>query len=192
MAKFWTSQELSEVLTKASPHVRYLLWELYVKSEVPKDKLESKPVALAIVQRLSRSKGKDSLVLSESNGNGTTYKLNPDYLEDFQNLLSKDLAPEKPKSKPKEPKPQKSALYSTRTGAVSASEVAITSNAASKTSRFQKTETGGDNDDNELELPLTEETDFRFWFEFIRKINTKAKIDLTILSNGESALLRIP
>ena len=191
MAKFWTSQELSEVLTKASPHVRYLLWELYVKTEVPKDKLESKPVALAIVQRLSRSKGKDSLVLSESNGNGTTYKLNPDYLEDFQNLLSKDLAPEKPKSKPKEPKPRKSDLYSTRTGAVPASEVAITSNAAVKTSRISKS-LAADGEDNELKLPLTEETDFQFWFEFIRKINTQAGIDLTILSNGESALLRIP
>ena len=32
-----------------------------------KEQLESKPVALAIVQRLSRSKGKDSLVLSDSN-----------------------------------------------------------------------------------------------------------------------------
>ncbi|MFH1998967.1 MAG: hypothetical protein ABIK28_04755, partial [Planctomycetota bacterium] len=88
MVKFWTSQELSDVLTKASPHVRYLLWELFVKSEVPKDELESKPVALAIVQRLSRSKGKDSLVMSTSNGNGTTYQLNPEYLEDFKNLLS--------------------------------------------------------------------------------------------------------
>lgn len=191
MAKFWTSQELSEVLTKASPHVRYLLWELFVKDEVPKEKLESKPVALAIVQRLSRSKGKDSLVLSESNGNGTIYKLNPDYLEDFQNLLSKDLAPEKPKPKPKEPKEKKSQLVSTRLGAVPASQITITSNTATRTATATKTALAQGNE-NEMVLPLTEETNFQFWFEFIRKINTKAGIDLTILSNGESALLRIP
>jgi len=186
--KFWTSQELSDVLTKASPHVRYLLWELFVKSEVPKEELESKPVALAIVQRLSRSKGKDSLVLSTSNGNGTIYKLNPDYLEDFKNLLSKDLAPEKPKPRPKEAKVKKSQLISTNAN-LSDSAITVPSKKGARAGRKGKnSKTGAE---NELILPLTEETNFQFWFEFIRKINTKAGIDLTILSNGESALLRI-
>lgn len=180
--KFWTSQELSDVLTKASPHVRYLLWELFVKTEVPKEELESKPVALAIVQRLSRSKGKDSLVLSTTNGNGTIYKLNPDYLEDFKNLLSKDLAPEKPKPRPKEDKVKKAQLVSTS----GAKDGALTTKKKGK-----KGKNGEAAAENEMILPLTEETNFQFWFEFIKKINTKAGIDLTILSNGESALLRI-
>lgn len=189
MAKFWTSQELSEVLTKSSPHVRYLLWELFVKNEVPKDNLESKPVALAIVQRLCRSKGKDSLVLSDSNGNGSTmYRLNPDYLEDFQNLLSKDLAPEKPKSRPKESKLKKGPMVSTRIDG--AKEYgSVEGKRGGKAGRPRKAIA---TDEKELELPLTEETDFQFWFDFIRKINAKAGVELTILSNGESALLRIP
>ena len=45
--------------------------------------------------------------------------------------------------------------------------------------------------EDELTLPLTEETDFQFWFNFIRKINARAGIELTILSNGESAVLKI-
>jgi hypothetical protein len=164
--------------------VRYLLWELFVKDEVPKQDLESKPVALAIVQRLCRSKGKDSLVISGENGNGGTYKLNPDYLEDFKNLLSKDLAPEKPKSKPKTKAP-KNGVISTRTGVDPALE---TQTAVKKSTKSKK----ASGEDGELELPLTEHTDFQFWFEFIRKINARAQTDLTILSNGESAILRIP
>jgi len=191
MAKFWTSQELSEVLTKASPHVRYLLWELFVKNEVPKENLESKPVALAIVQRLSRSKGKDSLVLSDGNGNGTTYRLNPDYMEDFQNLLSPDEAPEKPKPRPKEDKPKKGAVISTATGSALENPVTLTASRTRKT-RAAKAKAVKEDGEDELTLPLTEETDFSFWFEFVRKINTRAGIDLTIVSNGESALLKIP
>lgn len=196
MAKFWTSQELSEILTKSSPHVRYLLWELFVKNEVPKEQLESKPVALAIVQRLCRSKGKDSLVISDANGNGAIYKLNPDYLEDFQNLLSRDLAPEKPKSRPKEPKAPRRALVSTKTGDSDsdATGIQLTSNETAINKRAGKVKGAkkGEAGDSEVVLPLTEKTDFQFWFEFIRKINTRAGIELTILSNGESALLRIP
>lgn len=191
MAKFWTSQELNEVLTKASPHVRYLLWELFVKNEVPKEQLESKPVALAIVQRLSRSKGKDSLVLSDSNGNGTVYRLNPDYQEDFQNLLSKDLAPEKPKPKPKAIKPPKGVIISTRSQGVSGDGDDQDSGKAGRTrkKRGRKAKSG---DEKELVLPLTDDTDFQFWFEFVRKINSRTGIDLTIMSNGESAILQIP
>ena len=192
MAKFWTSQELSEVLTRSSPHVRYLLWELFVKSDVPKDNLESKPVALAIVQRLCRSKGKDSLVLSENNGNGSIYRLNPDYLEDFQNLLSKDFAPEKPKSRPKESKVKKGPLVSTKSNGSGDGESAEGDSKKRRPSRMGKSGKFSEKNDKELELPLTEETDFQFWFQFIRAINTKAGMDLTILSNGESALLRIP
>ena len=186
MAKFWTSQELATVLTKSSPHVRYLLWELFVKKEVPKDKLESKPVALAIVQRLCRSKGKDSLVTSGTNGDGPHYKLNPDYLEDFQNLLSKDLAPEKPKPRPKEDKIKKGPLVSTRSDGKDSAQDALPKKASGKETKSKKVGS------NEMALPLTEETDFQFWFDFIRKINTVANIELTILSNGESALLKIP
>ncbi|MBU0754960.1 MAG: hypothetical protein KJ645_07450 [Planctomycetes bacterium] len=196
MAKFWTSQELNEILTKASPHVRYLLWELFVKSEVPKDQLESKPVALAIVQRLSRSKGKDSLVLSESNGNGAIYRLNPEYLEDFRNLLSKDLAPEKPKPKPKENKPVRGMIVSTSQDDTEGGRITLTSTSTTtKAKRGPKGKRGRKADSNgngELELPLTEETNFQFWFEFVRKINVGTGSDLTIISNGESALLRIP
>jgi hypothetical protein len=167
--------------------VRYLLWELFVKNEVPKEQLESKPVALAIVQRLSRSKGKDSLVLSDANGNGTVYRLNPDYMEDFQNLLSKDLAPEKPKPKPKENKPPRGAVVSTSTGEAISAKVTLTSNKKRKAGRKKKNTVA-----SELDLPLTEETDLKFWFEFVRQINAGADIDLTIVSNGESAVLRIP
>ena len=182
MAKFWTSQELSEILTKSSPHVRYLLWELFVKKEVPRDKLESKPVALAIVQRLCRSKGKDSLVVSGSNGDGASYyKLNPEYLEDFQNLLSKDMAPEKPK----EAKIKKGPLVSTRLGAMPAASAVV--------KRTRGAGKGGHGSDGEeVILPVTEKTDFQFWFDLIRKINARANVELTILSNGESIQLRIP
>jgi hypothetical protein len=169
--------------------VRYLLWELFVKNEVPKEQLESKPVALAIVQRLSRSKGKDSLVLSDANGNGTVYRLNPDYMEDFQNLLSKDLAPEKPKPKPKENKPPRGAVVSTSTGEAISAKVTLTSNKKRSRAGRKKSKAGVE---SELDLPLTEETDLKFWFEFVRRINAGAGIDLTIVSNGESAALRIP
>lgn len=185
MAKFWTSQELSEVLTKSSPHVRYLLWELFVKKEVPREKLESKPVALAIVQRLCRSKGKDSLVVSGSNGDGKSfYKLNPEYMEDFQNLLSKDMAPEKPKEKPKQAKVKKGPLVSTRLVAGSA--------AVRKAQLAAKRASPGKDGEAEMTLPVTEKTDLQFWFDFIRKINARTGMELTISSNGESITLRLP
>ncbi len=185
MAKFWTSQELSDIMTKSSPHVRYLLWELFVKKEVPKQQLESKPVALAIVQRLCRSKGKDSLVVSGTNGDGPFYQLNPDYLEDFQNLLSKDIAPEKPKPRPKEDKVKKGQMVSTRV------DGPVAEGTPKKRGRPGRQKKNKSWKENELTLPLTEETDFQFWFNFIRKINARAGIELTILSNGESAVLKI-
>ncbi len=188
MAKFWTSQELSLILTKSSPHVRYLLWELFVKDEVPKENLESKPVALAIVQRLCRSKGKDSLVLSQDNGNGAHYMLNPDYLEDFKNLLSRDIAPEKPKPKPKKPKPVINGIVSTKIPDTASGNAGTRGrNKRAGGSRKRKEAA-----DSELDLPLSDKTDLQFWFEFIRKINTKSGIELTIVSNGESASLKIP
>jgi len=187
MAKFWTSPELEEILTKSSPHARYLLWELFVKEEVPRDQLESKPVALAIVQRLSRSKGKDSLVLTENNGNGTIYRLNPDYLENFKNLLSKEVAPEKPKARPKEIKPPRGVVISTSTGAPVEKPAAPVKTRRTRGKAKPIQEEGED----ELKLPLTEQTDFQFWFEFVRKLNTRTNLDLTIISNGESALLKI-
>jgi len=181
MAKFWTSQELSEVLTRSSPHVRYLLWELFVKNEVPKEQLESKPVALAIVQRLCRSKGKDSLVISEKkNGDGVFYKLNGDYLEDFQHLLSKDIAPEKPKPRPKEEKVKRLPLMST-------SLQSDGGQAPEKTKRRGKKSQVI----TEVELPLTAGTNFQFWFELVKQINQGANSNLSIISDGESALLRI-
>ena len=198
MARFWTSQELSEILTRSSPHVRYLLWELFVKDEVSKENLESKPVALAIVQRLCRSKGKDSLVLSEKkNGDGVFYRLNAEYLEDFKNLMSKDIAPEKPKPRPKEDKVKKGPLVSTSTrnngtlndGILNDGEsTETTTTTRKKTRRGRKPAKVHAAED--MELPLTDETNLQFWFDFIKKINTAVDADISILSNGESAVLR--
>lgn len=182
MAKFWTSQELSDILTRSSPHVRYLLWELFVKDEVPKEQLESKPVALAIVQRLCRSKGKDSLVLSEKrNGDGVFYRLNKEYMEDFENLLSKDIAPEKPKPRPKEEKVKKAPMVST-------SLFGADPNLAKKKGKGDSKNAG---DVSEVAIPLTDETTFQFWFDLVKKINHGAGSNLSIISDGESALLRI-